>query len=73
MKKKIHRLYVLLIAVLLIIMLLCGCQSQDRKILAVAEKNLKSCLESDLQNGYLNYYKILKAEIDQLFKILNKE
>ena len=63
MKKKIHRLYVLLIAVLLIIMLLCGCQSQDHKILAVAEKNLKSGLESDLKNGYLNYYKILKAEI----------
>ena len=63
MKKKIHRLYVLLIAVLLIIMLLCGCQSEDSKIFAVAEKNLESGLESDLQNGYLNYYKILKAEI----------
>ena len=39
------------------------CQSQDSKILAVAEKNLESGLKSDLQNGYLNYYKILKAEI----------
>lgn len=27
------------------------------------EKNLESSLESDLQNGYLNYYKILKAEL----------
>ena len=63
MKKKIHRLYVLLIAVLLIIVLLCGCQSEDSKIFAVAEKNLESGLESDLQNGYLNYYKILKAEL----------
>lgn len=51
------------ILILLIIAALCGCQSQDSKILAVAEKNLKSGLESDLQNGYLNCYKILKAEL----------
>ncbi len=51
------------ILILLIIVLLCGCQSEDSKIFAVAEKNLESGLESDLQNGYLNYYKILKAEI----------
>ena len=51
------------ILILLIITALCGCQSQDSKILAVAEKNLESGLKSDLQNGYLNYYKILKAEI----------
>lgn len=51
------------ILILLIIAFLCSCQSEDSKILAVAEKNLESGLESDLQNGYLNYYKILKAEI----------
>lgn len=51
------------ILILLIIAVFCGCQSQDSKILTVAEKNLESGLESDLQNGYLNYYKILKAEI----------
>lgn len=45
------------ILILLIIVLLCGCQSEDSKIFAVAEKNLESGLESDLQNGYLNYYK----------------
>ena len=51
------------ILILLIIVLLCGCQSEDSKIFAVSEKNLESGLESDLQNGYLNYYKILKAEL----------
>lgn len=49
--------------ILFVIALLCGCQSQESKILVAAEKNLESGLESDLQNGYLNYYKILKEEI----------
>ena len=51
------------ILILLIIALLCGCQGEDSKILTVAEKKLESGLESDLQNGYLHYYKILKAEL----------
>lgn len=41
------------ILVLFVIAAFCGCQSQESKILAAAEKNLENGLESDLPAKYV--------------------
>ena len=54
--------YILCIAMIFAVVTLLGCHSEENENVKIAEKNLTADLESDLQDGYLNYYKILNAE-----------
>lgn len=58
MKKPLY----IIIAVLVLVIIFCSCRSDESKMLEVAEDNLKAGLEADLENGYINHYKILKTE-----------